>query len=187
MCVAIYKPKGKELPSYTILNACALRNPHGFGFATANRIFKSMDFDEFYNELKKVRPEEHCMIHFRLATHGSRKQSNCHPFAARINGEPRLMFCHNGILNIEPIGDTTDSETALRTIIAPTVRKYGIDSKELKTAVSDILGGSKFIMIQGDKAKLFGHFEQFQGCYYSNLHWLSYRYLCRSNAYTLVG
>jgi hypothetical protein len=48
------------------------------------------------------------MLHCRLATHGSVKAENCHPFLL----SNRMAMAHNGMLDIKPLApDMTDSET----------------------------------------------------------------------------
>lgn len=126
MCLLIYKPKGKAIPSKYVLKAAALANPDGFGFATPTRYIRTLDVDKFMREIEKVSSEDPCIIHLRYATHGSIKKTNCHPF--RKDG---VTFAHNGILNIDPIGDKTDSETAFLLYILPAVKHYGLYSREV--------------------------------------------------------
>ena len=165
MCVIIVKPAGRNLPSYETLKACSYCNPHGFGFATSRGIYKSMDFETFYDFLiSNVKKSDACIIHFRYATHGSRCKRNCHPFA---HGD--LFFAHNGILNVEPIGDLTDSETAFREYIVPVYDKYGLDSKNFNQTVYKLLGASKFAFLKGNRIKTYGAFASRDGLLYSNL------------------
>lgn len=170
MCVLIVKPKGVKMPSNSILRQAYKANPHGCGFATQNKFFKSLDFDLFMTELSKVSDDEDVMIHFRLATHGSIKRSNCHPFKAND-----VVFAHNGILDIMPIGDMTDSETAFLHIIYPAIQRYGLDSKQTEDAIYSIIGYTRFAIIQGDDVRLYGDYQQIDGVYYSNLRFMAYR------------
>ena len=171
MCVIIYKPKGEFLPNSRIIKACGMANRHGFGFATPTKYFKSLNFEAFRHELEKVRYDEPCIIHFRLATHGSIKKANCHPFR---RGD--VVFAHNGILDIEPYRDMTDSETAFRFHLYPVIRQYGLQSDETDKAVSEVIGGSRFAIMQGEEVRLFGIYEEINGCYYSNLRFFHYLY-----------
>lgn len=168
MCLLIFKPKGKQVPSKLVLEAAAKCNPDGFGFATPHKHFRTLNPDLFIHEVSRVKPEEPCIIHLRLATHGSIKKSNCHPFKKR-----GVTFAHNGILKISPIGDKTDSETAFLLYIMPAVKTYGLYSREVSEIVSRIIGGSKFaIFDEKGEAKLFGDFTCLQdGNFYSNLRW----------------
>ena len=172
MCIIIFKPAGKSLPADYVRLKCEMSNPHGFGFATPTKVFHSMRRAEFERELKaNVTADEPCFMHCRIATHGSIKYENCHPF---VDLESGVAFAHNGILNIEPIGDKTDSETAFLTRFVPVIRKYGIRSKELEREVDRIIGGSRFIFMDSEgHVKMFGHWykSQADGCYYSHLPW----------------
>lgn len=172
MCIIITKPMGAKMPPYSILKRCATLNPHGFGFATKDRIYKTLSFDEFYRELQTIDKYETAILHFRYATHGSIKLDNCHPFRDDDTG---VSFAHNGILNIVPYEDMTDSETAFRGIFVPKIKEYGIDSDEFIIAVHNIIGGSRFAFIDKDgEYHLYGSFIQYNGCWYSNRNFLPY-------------
>lgn len=170
MCVIIVKPAGVKMPSSETINAAFCANPHGCGLVSPSAFYKGLDFRKFKKHLKKVRDDEPCIIHFRLATHGSIKPANCHPFR---RGD--VWFAHNGILNISPVGDMTDSETALQEILYPVIATYGYCSDEMDMAVFSVLGCSKFAFMKGDDVRLYGHFIKLDdGCYYSNLRFMSY-------------
>ncbi len=184
MCVICYVPQGIELPPYRVIKAMHEANPHGMGFCTPNMYHKdTANFKAFMNRLRLRNINEPCLIHFRLATHGSIKKSNCHPFHDKKSG---VYFAHNGILDIEPTNDKTDSETAFRERFLPVIKKYGFESKELNDEVSRIIGNSKFVFMQCEKhetkegkeintsVKMYGNFEEWQGCYFSNLRFTSY-------------
>jgi len=172
MCIIIYKPAGLRLPAEYVRLKCELSNPHGFGFATPRRIYHSMDRREFERELKRsVRKKDPCIIHCRIATHGSIRPENCHPFVDLPSG---VAFAHNGILNIKPIGDKTDSETAFLTRFVPVIRENGIMSRKLDSAVEKVIGSSRFIFMNSDgEVRLFGHWykSSADGCFYSHLPW----------------
>lgn len=147
-----------------MLRAMHNANPHGMGFCTPSRFAKGLNFDYFVEQLRKRSVNEPCIIHFRLATHGSIKKANCHPFCK--NG---VYFAHNGILSVTPMRDKTDSETAFIRYLYPYIEQYGLDSEEVDTMVYNLIESSKFAFMQGDNVRLFGHFEQLEGCFYSNL------------------
>lgn len=166
MCVIIVKPAGIRMPSKDTLKMAYLANPHGCGFASTNHAFKSLSYAEFLDRLAEVGDDEACIIHFRLATHGSIRRSNCHPFE-----KGGIYFAHNGVLDIKPDGDMTDSETAFLRIIHPVAKKYGIGSRETAEAVRRIIGFSKFAMMESGsyEIKTFGRFiADDDGCMYSN-------------------
>lgn len=168
MCVIIVKPQGVKMPNiYTLYKANA-RNPHGIGFCTPDRTFKTQNFCKFLDEIKKV-GDEPCIIHFRYATHGSVGVKNCHPFE-----KDGLKFAHNGVLPIKAENDMTDSETAFQNIIYPAFKEYGYDTEEFNEAAESALMGtsSKFAFMYGDHIKLFGDYIKHEGCYFSNLYFM---------------
>lgn len=169
MCVLIVKPSGVKMPSEEILKLANKANPHGCGFATKDRYFKTLNFNQFKYELSNISDDEDCIIHFRYATHGSIKQANCHPFKKND-----VIFAHNGILSINPIGDKTDSETAFLQIIYPAIKQYGFGSTEADDAVYSVIGSSRFALMQGDDIRMYGDFTKFRGVYYSNLRFLPF-------------
>lgn len=82
----------------------------------------------------------------------------------------------------------TDSETAFQNIIYPAIERYGYGSRQMDMAVNKVIGFSKFAFLQGDRLKMYGDFiKQDDGCYYSNLRFMSYvgwerNYRCHSLA-----
>ncbi len=163
MCVIIVKPRGTKMPPKDELEMAALLNPDGFGFVSESTNYKSLDFEDFYKHLRNVPRKENCIIHFRYATHGSVKISNCHPFFS-----DGVWFAHNGILNIRPTGDRTDSEEAFVTRLLPAIKAYGIGSAMVKAEINSIIGYSKFAFMVNGHIHLYGGFSQYKGRYYSN-------------------
>lgn len=170
MCVIIVKNKGQKLPPYELLLAAYRANPDGCGFVSEKRSFKSLNFDSFYNHLKWVGDDEGCIIHFRWATNGSVCKKNCHPFKA-----DDIAFAHNGILDITPDGDMTDSETALQRIIAPAIARFGWGSEIADAVIDDVRGGSRFAFMRKGDIRLYGNFQTFGAWQFSNLNWM-YQY-----------
>lgn len=161
------------MPDREILKAMYRANGDGCGFCTPTKYYRGLSFDTFMQKISRVRVDEPCIIHFRLATHGSIKRSNCHPFYDASTG---TYFAHNGILNVIPYRDTTDSETAFRSLFVPYIRQYGIDSDEVRFSIAQVRAntGSKFAFMQGEDVRLFGDFHHYDGCMYSNLRFLCY-------------
>lgn len=162
MCILILKPKGVNLPDYATLCRCAKRNPHGFGFAVqGSKPFKTLDFNKFIDALYSADENLPMMIHFRLATHGSIKPSNCHPFRDDTNG---LTFAHNGVMNIHTLADKTDSETAFKLLFSPSADRYGLTSQKFRATVETIRGDSRFgIMADDGEIFAFGRFFDSDG------------------------
>jgi predicted glutamine amidotransferase len=169
MCVIIVKKQGSNLPARSILECAARYNPHGFGFCTKDRMYKTLDFNHFMKEVEKVGKSENCIIHFRLATTGSIKPANAHPFR-----QGNVFFAHNGVLHIETQNDRTDSETFFEQTLYPAICRYGIHSKEVSNIMQKVSSCSRFAVMQGKTLKTFGGFTKYEGCYYSNLRFIDY-------------
>lgn len=170
MCVIIYVPKGVELPSVEELKAAYMRNHDGCGFVSESDHYKSLHFSTFMRKLAKRKIDESVIIHFRLATHGSIKVKNCHPFY-----KGGYWFAHNGVLPIVSENDKTDSQICFERYIYPTIKKYGWGSDEhIKVMDKWTAYGSKFAMMHDGEVLTSGNFVERNGCYYSNLIHLSY-------------
>lgn len=162
MCIIIYKPHGVNIPNADFLYSAARMNHDGFGFCTPEKLYKTISIDYFLQKIKSIKKSEPCLIHFRLAMHGSIKQSNCHPFK---RGD--LKFCHNGILDIATDDDKTDSETAFE-YMAPIIHEYGFGSPEMDCIVNKIIGVSRFAFMKGNEVLLYGHWCAYNGLILSN-------------------
>ena len=170
MCVLCVIKAGHNLPTREDLWAMHKANPHGMGFASKSVSYRGMNFETFYNRLQFVPKDENIIIHFRFATHGSIGVKNCHPFK-----KGQMWFAHNGILDVTPRGDMTDSETAFQDILYPIAREYGIGSEELHSTVDEIIGYSKFAFLDGEgNVVTFGNFEEYHDMLCSNLNWVHY-------------
>lgn len=164
MCIIIYKPVGVSMPSDAMLVAAHRRNPDGCGLCSPSVNYKSLDFSAFLRRAHKVRAFEPCLIHFRWATTGSVKKANCHPF---YDAESGTYFMHNGVLNVHPDGDITDSEWVFRNEIA----SYcigGLGTEWMREAVKDTIGASRFAFMQDGQVMLFGPWYESRGLYFSN-------------------
>ena len=173
MCVICYIPSGVQTPSNEIIKAMHRANPHGCGMWTPTDCYKGMSVEMLLRHLKKRDSNTPCLLHFRLATHGSIKKTNCHPFH---DAATDTWFMHNGILSIPPRGDMTDSETAFREILAPEIQAHGLLSDNVRYAVRNIIGGSRFAFMQGEDVLLYGQYERWHGCLFSNLRFQWYLY-----------
>ena len=174
MCVLIIKPRGVKMPAKDILKKCHKANPHGCGFISERHFYKTLYFDEFLEKLNEVEDSENCIIHFRLATHGSINVHNCHPFRDR---KTNTFFAHNGVLPIESKNDLTDSEICFRAEIVPALKDYGFDSKEFDRVVNRIRHGTRFAIMHKGEVKTYGDFQTLNNIKYSNLRWLNYYFI----------
>lgn len=173
MCVLIVKNSGVNMPNENIIRACAKANPHGFGFVTPTKFFKTLDVEEFISELYKIEVSEPAIIHCRFATHGSIKKGNCHPFLSK---DKKWGFAHNGVLPIASRNDKTDSEIAFTSIFLPYILQYGIQDEETTDKINYVRGSSRFAFMDRTQGYIytFGAFECINGVMFSNIRWRPY-------------
>lgn len=182
MCILITKEKGIQYPSPQTIANCIESNPDGFAMAYSYRgkltTFKTLDPDEFMDEYEKVTEylnasQTAMIIHCRIATHGTVKESNCHCWTGKVLGSP-IAFAHNGILPIKPQDDMTDSETFLRQYLQPCK-----NLSEFLRTVNHFIGSSKLAFLDGDGNILrFGPFCEERGIQYSNRSYMRYNARC---------
>lgn len=171
MCILAVKKTGVRKPTTEEITNMSLNNPDGFGIAYVVNgelvVKKTFDVNDIIKINDEVITEDTPAIyHFRIATHGSVKQDNCHPF---LDDNVGVAFAHNGILGIKNEKDMTDSETAFRRIFIPVIKSRGYDSDDLELAVDSVIGTSKFAFINKDgEIRHFGHFNNDKGMLFSN-------------------
>jgi len=171
MCIIMFKPKGVEMPDEQTIINCFENNPHGAGFMYQTkkgmvRIKKGlMTVDSLLDELKKLKNKKdlNLAVHFRWATHGKTTEGQTHPFP--ITGRISVMektdlttcsaMMHNGICS--DYGDRCISDTM------DFVKKHHI---ELVSHIKNTHG--KFLVMTGDEIGIYGSFEVYGGCLYSN-------------------
>lgn len=149
MCIAIYKPKGKEISKDT-LKTCHEANPDGGGFMfnhenTLHVQKGFMRFNDFWASYNKINSVKYDMlIHFRIKTHGAISKANCHPFLVSED----IGFIHNGIINIKTKGTESDTmafnERILKNI--DDLRTV-IKSKGIQDLIADYIGSSKLVFL----------------------------------------
>jgi hypothetical protein len=116
MCLAIVKPKGITISEEHLYNGW-LNNNDGAGFACITNegdffTHKSLTYEGFIdvyrNAVKEYGDTSDFLIHFRIASKGSKTIDNCHPF---IVDADRIII-HNGTLyNIDIDKKDTRSDT----------------------------------------------------------------------------
>ena len=179
MCVIIIKEKGVKLPSKKFLQSTFNANSHGAGYATdKGKFFKTLSFDVFYQHFRNnVKKEDACIIHFRLATHGSINPNNCHPFKGKVEGIGDVFFAHNGILDIHSQDNKTDSELCFRNILIPVMTMFGY-GKSLDIAIEGVIGSSKFCMVDGSGVvHRWGDWTNHNGLWLSNTRFLGWSHM----------
>lgn len=183
MCLMITKPSAVTIKREHLEKAFE-NNSHGAGFsvATGGRVktFKPYwKFDEFYRDYivweLAMTP---ILIHFRLATHGSRNKENTHPHQLC----DRMSMAHNGIITkCKCVGDESDTRAFIRENVKPLIK---IDEGRLPMGAThpavtedklkeydDLIGASKLAFLNA--AGMFFHVNkkaghEHEGCWWSN-------------------
>lgn len=189
MCLMITKPSGVIVPDEYLCNGFD-GNPDGAGYAFINGdgmlLYRKgiFDLDEFISLYQsEVKPETHALIHFRMATHGSKSKDNCHPFDVGNN----MMMAHNGIIDIKTEGDESDTLAFLRRVIQPalTLSPSLVRNQQWQADIRARISGSKlaFISARPEHSKNPFHIINEQlgtyegGAWYSNTGYkYAYRY-----------
>jgi glutamine amidotransferase len=156
MCIAIYKPAHKDIDRET-LERCYDANPDGCGLAFIENgelsIYASMNFEDFYDlylECLAEAPESPFLLHFRIATHGSVDEDNCHPFFI----DDEHVFMHNG--TITPMtqycnrgrGKSDTVEFGER--ILENLPDGWFMNKAIKALIEHYIGWSKIVVMDAD-------------------------------------
>lgn len=178
------KQMGAQFPPKSEIENCCNSNPDGFGamYVAGGKVktFKTMDekvFLQWYDKFVKKHPVSTPLVcHMRIATHGSKRVENCHPWT---DARGLVGFAHNGILTIKNRKDMTDSETFFRDIWLPTYAAGG--SKAADKATQACIGSSRFAFLFAD-----GHIERWgdwqqgsikEGVWYTNGSWAPRTYV----------
>lgn len=179
MCILIMKPKNEKMPEMATLKNCWENNSDGAGFAYSDgrklRLVKGlMSWESFEKALKEAGDltKYPTMLHFRIATHGTVKPANTHPF----NVNDRIVAGHNGILSITAEGDLTDSETFFKRVCNPMLKRFEMSSPEFAEVVESLIDSSKLAFLSDSgEVKMFGKFIEDDGVFYSNSSYLEYQ------------
>lgn len=132
MCIIITKEKGAKPLDKKIFENCWDNNPDGAGIlyhdGKSSTLIKGvMKKEDFLQKIELANKKE-CsfVIHTRIATHGSVKPENTHPFVSKTLG-----FAHNGTMPVIPLEDKTDSESFFLWTIADKDMKWCKENKFL--------------------------------------------------------
>lgn len=155
------------MPGEQILRAAAAANRDGCGVMTAAGFIRKClysDLDQFLDMLRGIPTGTAAAVHFRWATHGSVKRSNCHPFVYQ-----NFALMHNGVLPIASRHDKTDSQIFLQQSLGPMLRAFGIDSAVVAATLNAT--GNRFAILdkQQKNISIFGDWTMIDGVFYSNL------------------
>ncbi len=109
MCVIVVK-KPTDILTNADFRLFARENTDGWGFVyndeKGTHAVKGMKLPQLFQAAPVLEGKE-AVLHFRLSTHGTKTEENCHPFEVL----PGLYFLHNGILPIACSKDKKRSDT----------------------------------------------------------------------------
>lgn len=195
MCIIVVKPSGNPLPTWATLQNCFNNNPDGAGFMYNDKgivkIRKGfMDWNEFYKafkEEKKTFDWENATVvfHFRIKTHGEVSRECCHPFPItrdlkrlrKTEVTTKYALAHNGVISgMKTDTRTSDTMAYIMSIVAPCVKMCdSIDDKNMESIITTTLGSSRLALLDGEgHLKLYGHFIEKDGIYFSNSTYVNY-------------
>lgn len=173
MCIAIYCRPGAAPLSRETLENCWYNNPDGMGLAYARdgqlHVYHSLlDFDELYQHyLESI--GHPCVLHFRIATHGSVSVANCHPFVVP-NTDNQIVLVHNGILQgLSCVGDESDTRAFCR--LLGTLPTGWWDEPAIHELMAGYANPSKMVLLHADGSVLLvnEHFGQWnEDVWFSN-------------------
>ena len=178
MCVIVHQPKGTQIDKETCRKLWQA-NPDGGGFAFIDDsrelvVTKSMEFKTYWSLFEQARSanlDRDFLLHMRVATHGSVKIENVHPFVV----DEHTLMAHNGIMHGVPDykDDRTDTEVFI-TDVLPELPEGWQDSQYLTSMVEDWMGWSKLMFIttsltlDKDIYRL-GEWREHKGLYLTNM------------------
>lgn len=190
MCIIVYKPQGRKLPSLDTLRACWDNNPDGAGIMWPDgeqvNIRKGfMTWPDFLKALDDITSEVDVegvpiALHFRIATHGAVVPGCCHPFAVKDSFDKMRMtdihakvgFMHNGTLSgLETDDATSDSMAFAKLVLVPLKAMCDdfLDDKRALHIIESSTQGSRFLLMAKDgRVRTFGNWVSDDGIYYSN-------------------
>lgn len=176
MCIAILNTKGTTLKKQ-LLNNCWENNGDGAGILYIDndnqlQTFKTLEsFDEFYDAYSTIKQrygKRNMLLHFRISTHGTINEENCHPFIVDEN----VGFIHNGMIsNVPDSVQYSDTNMLNRTLLQKMKVGFEQDDDVLDFLMSLIGNGNKLVFLNKNNEWSIvnegaGHWNL--GCWFSN-------------------
>ena len=202
MCIAIYSPKGTDIPCEDYLKASWEENPDGAGFAFNTnqnqvKIVKGfMKWESFWEAFQKYSREQNfkdrgVLIHFRVQTHGGVNPECTHPFPI-VDDEGCLQkleylspyaVIHNGIISLTSFdarNKTKMSDTMVfiqKYLTKIASYKNWFENPKTFELIYDLIE-SKMAILRGDGtiSATYGFEKDEDGNYYSNQSYKHGRY-----------
>lgn len=154
MCLAIYAPVGVRIARERLSNGWN-NNPDGGGYAfinddgevTARHFLEWPDFIAGYERDSRANTKSPFIIHQRFATHGTKDETNVHPFSMDDN----TVVIHNGILDVNMKQDKrSDTRTFVEDYLAKLPMGW-MDDPDLAHMVEEFIGyGNKLVILTSD-------------------------------------
>lgn len=198
MCVICAKEKGVNPPTKEELQKMFNKNPDGAGYMYADgkkvHIVKGfMSFNKFYKHLEKFyktidAKDAAIVYHFRITTSGGSTPQNCHPFPVsgslkdlqKTNFSTDLGVAHNGVIDIRPIPETSDTMTFITTELSKlykSVPNFLRDENLLEMIESRIDSKLCFLEPNGTITTVGDFTRNTDGTLVSNRHYMNNPYL----------
>lgn len=117
MCLIICNPSNKRSPENYFRVAAGI-NSDGIGMAynLNNSLVIKKDFaslDHAWAYYQNIPTESSVLVHFRLASVGSKTIENIHPFIIDNEECPKLIYCHNGTMPDYTFKESEKSDSVL--------------------------------------------------------------------------
>lgn len=184
MCLIIEKPKDLDLHDGLLVSAYE-NNPDGFGIMFplgAGKVHVHRTMPKSYEEIYPVYTQyknKHCALHFRLATHGAKDKSQCHPykiFSMKRGDDFDMYLMHNGIITMPEI-DKSKSDTwhFVEYFLQPILIQNPdiIYNETFVKAIGKLLVGNRVLILDGRSGEFIkladsGSHTADDGIWYSN-------------------
>lgn len=207
MCIILAKSKNVKLPSEEVLKTCFENNPDGAGIMYVSKYEKKvliekgfMTFDSFIKRFRELKKEYNdfknrsLVVHFRIATHGTKVPGNTHPFpisnkvkalkSTRV--KTTMGVAHNGIIrdyglkDDENSNDLSDTMNFTKRVLAPLLYHFKDFNKneDINFMITNLIGYSKLAILDNeDNLYWYGDYVLDEnGVKYSNSTYKRYEY-----------
>jgi len=205
MCVIVYKPRDVEI-DMKVLYECWESNSDGAGlmFAEDGKLKVAKGFMKWRSLKRYIKKTGinrlnalPICFHFRIATHGTVTERNCHPFSVDEN----MAMAHNGVISgmskyIDEDEDVSDSEMFLRRYVRDAFSILHIKNMQKGEPINDLfasfIGANKLLFMDNDGEVAIVNETQGswpkaglgEGMWFSNTHWKPWPKPAKSPAYT---
>lgn len=188
MCIiAIYDRTRGQSPDRETLERMIKGNPDGAGVAWNDgaRVHFRKGIDnakhvlQIYNEVKDEALT--FVFHARIATSGGVSAQKCHPFPISSSNKAlditiydgtRPCAFHNGIFRLTPEEGLNDTQTLIKTMLAPLYQAdpQGVENGKHDALIAHLTRDNRFVILTPDACRIYGTWHKDdQGAKYSNM------------------